>query len=132
MSDIDRITPFEEGVLPYNIASQQTEVIPTRGVGSYIFEQVYRFSLGVIAGIAGTLVVYPIDSVKTRIQNQRSGTAVGKATGTMMYNGYADCFRKVNLILVLLKDLTGGILVMSFFEEYFSGFGVSMMKDKLL
>ena len=101
MADIDRITPFEEGVLPYNIASQQTEIVPTRGVGSYIFEQVYRFSLGVIAGIAGTLVVYPIDSVKTRIQNQRSGTAVGKATGTMMYNGYADCFKKVNSSLTL-------------------------------
>ena len=47
--------------------------LPSRSVGSYVAEQAYRFLLGVFAGIAGTLVVYPIDSVKTRLQNQKSG-----------------------------------------------------------
>ena len=31
MRDIERITPFEEGVLPYNIASQQSEQITAPG-----------------------------------------------------------------------------------------------------
>ena len=31
MKDIERITPFEEGVLPYNIASQQSEQITAPG-----------------------------------------------------------------------------------------------------
>ena len=58
---------------------------------SAVFEQVYRFGLGVVAGIAGTLVVYPIDSVKTRLQNQKSTGAQGE----IMYTGYVDCFKKV-------------------------------------
>ena len=56
----------------------------------------YRFGLGVVAGIAGTLVVYPIDSVKTRVQNQRNfHGSVAKATDTLLYNGYLDCAKKV-------------------------------------
>ena len=31
MKDIERITPYEEGVLPYNIASQQSEQITSPG-----------------------------------------------------------------------------------------------------
>ena len=31
MKDIERITPFEEGVLPYNIASQQSEQMTAPG-----------------------------------------------------------------------------------------------------
>ena len=58
---------------------------------SAVFEQVYRFGLGVVAGIAGTLVVYPIDSVKTRLQNQKTTGAQGE----IMYTGYVDCFKKV-------------------------------------
>jgi len=95
LTDIERITPFEEGVLPYNIASQQKETIAERTYFSYVAEQVYRFGLGVIAGIAGTLVVYPIDSVKTRVQNQRNVIGESRAATTMMYNGYADCAKKV-------------------------------------
>jgi len=95
MRDIERITPFEEGVLPYNIASQQSEQMTapgeSRSAFSYIAEQIYRFGLGVLAGIAGTLVVYPIDSVKTRLQNQKTTGSAGE----MMYTGYKDCLQKV-------------------------------------
>ena len=31
MKDIERITPYEEGVLPYNIASQQSEQMTSPG-----------------------------------------------------------------------------------------------------
>ena len=47
--------------------------------------------MGVLAGIAGTLVVYPIDSVKTRLQNQKTTGSAGE----MMYTGYKDCLQKV-------------------------------------
>jgi len=35
--------------------------------------------------------VYPIDLVKTRMQNQRSGSFVGE----LMYRNSWDCFKKV-------------------------------------
>ncbi|KRY19545.1 putative calcium-binding mitochondrial carrier K02F3.2, partial [Trichinella patagoniensis] len=54
-------------------------------------ENVYRFSLGSIAGACGATVVYPIDLVKTRMQNQRTAIALGE----VMYRNSWDCFRKV-------------------------------------
>ena len=83
--------------MPNNIVSQQENTV-TRSALNFFGEQGYRFGLGVIAGICGTMVVFPIDSVKTRIQNQRNATAIGKAPGSMMYDGYLDCFNKVRLL----------------------------------
>lgn len=57
-----------------------------------ILEQCYRFTLGSIAGAFGATAVYPIDLVKTRMQNQR---ATGSTTGELMYKNSWDCFRKV-------------------------------------
>lgn len=37
---------------------------------------------GAIAGVVGTLVIFPIDMVKTRLQNQRVG-----ANGLLPYSG---------------------------------------------
>jgi len=50
-----------------------------------------RFSLGAIAGACGATAVYPIDLVKTRMQNQRNVSIVGE----LMYKNSWDCFRKV-------------------------------------
>ncbi|KAF8931839.1 mitochondrial carrier domain-containing protein [Dissophora ornata] len=50
----------------------------------------YGFLLGSISGAVGATVVYPIDLVKTRMQNQRS-----KAVGELMYKNSIDCFKKV-------------------------------------
>lgn len=52
-------------------------------------EGLYNFALGSIAGAFGATVVYPIDLVKTRMQNQR------KAVGEPMYKNSIDCFKKV-------------------------------------
>merc|ERR1712020_520259 len=44
---------------------------------------------GGIAGIIGVTCVFPLDLVKTRLQNQKIGT-----NGERMYNGMLDCFKK--------------------------------------
>lgn len=51
----------------------------------------YNFGLGGIAGSTGATLVYPIDLVKTRMQNQRS-SVVGEP---QMYKNSLDCVSKV-------------------------------------
>lgn len=53
-----------------------------------ILESVHHFGLGSIAGAFGAFMVYPIDLVKTRMQNQRSGV------GHQLYKNSLDCFQK--------------------------------------
>ncbi|KAG5887871.1 hypothetical protein JTB14_011406 [Gonioctena quinquepunctata] len=62
-----------------------------RGVFIQILESTYRFALGSIAGAVGATAVYPIDLVKTRMQNQRTGSFIGE----LMYRNSVDCFKKV-------------------------------------
>lgn len=91
-----------------------------RSVFIQVLESVYRFSLGSLAGgkcdLSGNLfieiqsnsisfhsicqsiyvavgagAVYPIDLVKTRMQNQRTGSFVGEVA----YRNSIDCFKKV-------------------------------------
>ncbi|KAL1706195.1 mitochondrial carrier domain-containing protein [Schizophyllum commune] len=50
----------------------------------------YNFVLGGIAGGFGATIVYPIDLVKTRMQNQRT-TVVGQ----ILYNNSIDCVKKI-------------------------------------
>ncbi|CUM65021.1 uncharacterized protein PRCAT00002640001 [Priceomyces carsonii] len=51
-----------------------------------IFDSLYSFFLGSIAGCIGATVVYPIDLVKTRMQAQRHKAA---------YKNSFDCFKKI-------------------------------------
>ncbi|KAL2260628.1 hypothetical protein VTK26DRAFT_5305 [Humicola hyalothermophila] len=53
-------------------------------------ESAYNFALGSLAGAFGAFMVYPIDLVKTRMQNQR-----GANPGQRLYNNSIDCFKKV-------------------------------------
>ena len=62
-----------------------------RGALMAVLESVYRFTLGSIAGATGATAVYPIDLVKTRMQNQRTGSYIGE----LMYRNSFDCFKKV-------------------------------------
>jgi solute carrier family 25 (mitochondrial aspartate/glutamate transporter), member 12/13 len=50
----------------------------------------HHFLLGSIAGAFGAFMVYPIDLVKTRMQNQRAGRP-----GQLLYKNSIDCFQKV-------------------------------------
>nr|XP_018999580.1 solute carrier family 25 (mitochondrial aspartate/glutamate transporter), member 12/13 [Kwoniella mangroviensis CBS 8507]OCF63041.1 solute carrier family 25 (mitochondrial aspartate/glutamate transporter), member 12/13 [Kwoniella mangroviensis CBS 8507] len=71
-------------------AAIQPQVTASRSVLSQLGQSAYGFFLGGIAGGIGAYVVYPIDLVKTRLQNQRS-TVVGE----VLYRNAADCVRKV-------------------------------------
>jgi solute carrier family 25 aspartate/glutamate transporter 12/13 len=56
-----------------------------------VLESAHHFVLGSVAGAFGAFMVYPIDLVKTRMQNQRSGPRVG----TLLYKNSMDCAIKV-------------------------------------
>lgn len=95
LADIERIAPLEEGTLPFNLAEAQRQKAlgdSARPVLLQIAESAYRFGLGSIAGAVGATAVYPIDLVKTRMQNQRS---TGSFVGELMYKNSFDCFKKV-------------------------------------
>lgn len=55
-----------------------------------LLESAHHFALGSVAGAFGAFMVYPIDLVKTRMQNQRSSRV-----GERLYNNSIDCARKV-------------------------------------
>ncbi|XP_010787347.1 calcium-binding mitochondrial carrier protein Aralar2-like [Notothenia coriiceps] len=93
--DIEQIAPLEEGALPYNLAEVQRQQLGgdvSRPIITQVAESAYRFSLGSVAGAVGATAVYPIDLVKTRMQNQRGS---GSLVGELMYKNSFDCFRKV-------------------------------------
>ena len=57
---------------------------------SSALESGYNFLLGSVAGAFGAFMVYPIDLVKTRMQNQR-----GAQPGQRLYKNSIDCFQKI-------------------------------------
>uniref|UniRef100_A0AAY5EWL4 EF-hand domain-containing protein n=1 Tax=Electrophorus electricus TaxID=8005 RepID=A0AAY5EWL4_ELEEL len=94
LADIERIAPLEEGALPFHLAEVQRQMHGdmSRPVWLQAAESAYRFTLGSIAGATGATAVYPIDLVKTRMQNQRS---TGSFVGELMYKNSFDCAKKV-------------------------------------
>lgn len=95
--------------------------VPEKKRGGFLYqlaEGAYSFALGSIAGAVGATAVYPIDLVKTRMQNQRS-----KVVGELLYKNSLDCFKKVlkNEGFTGLYRGLGPQLVVSylFFEEVF-------------
>ncbi|KAF9926610.1 mitochondrial aspartate-glutamate transporter agc1 [Linnemannia zychae] len=70
------------------VLTQQPEV--KHGALHDFLKGSYGFLLGSISGAVGATVVYPIDLVKTRMQNQRS-----KVVGELLYKNSIDCFKKV-------------------------------------
>jgi solute carrier family 25 (mitochondrial aspartate/glutamate transporter), member 12/13 len=84
---------------PYRIAEDvaaravETAKLAAAKTTDYLAEfllSVYHFGLGAVAGAFGATIVYPIDLVKTRMQNQRSSVV-----GQLMYLNSLDCFKKV-------------------------------------
>ena len=81
--------PFDSAVSTATGAVQKVKS-DSRSVLFHILESVHHFSLGSLAGAFGAFMVYPIDLVKTRMQNQRSSHV-----GERLYNNSIDCARKV-------------------------------------
>ncbi|XP_077472996.1 electrogenic aspartate/glutamate antiporter SLC25A12, mitochondrial-like [Stigmatopora argus] len=99
LSDIERIAPLEEEEeeeedMAYHFAEarRQDAHESSQPVWLQVAESAYRFALGSIAGATGATVVFPIDLVKTRMQNQRS---TGSLVGELMYKNSFDCGKKV-------------------------------------
>lgn len=69
-----------------------------------VLESAHHFALGSIAGAFGAFMVYPIDLVKTRMQNQRK-----QRVGEMLYKNSVDCAKKV-LKNEGFKGLYSGVL----------------------
>jgi len=67
-----------------------TPALQGQGFLGPAFDAAFNFALGSVAGAFGATIVYPIDLVKTRMQNQRS-TVVGE----IMYKNSIDCAKKV-------------------------------------
>lgn len=80
--------PEPQVTVPVEAATQQAQ--KSRGFLWEILENAYSFTLGSVAGAVGATAVYPIDLVKTRMQNQRS-----KVVGELLYKNSLDCFKKV-------------------------------------
>ncbi|KAF0852365.1 mitochondrial solute carrier family 25 (mitochondrial aspartate/glutamate transporter) member 12/13 [Andalucia godoyi] len=55
---------------------------------------VVRFGLGVTAAVAGVTAVYPFDTIKTKLQNERKVKADAAASGPR-YNGLVSCGKYV-------------------------------------
>lgn len=62
----------------------------TKSILHSVLESAHHFALGSVAGAFGAFMVYPIDLVKTRMQNQRSSRV-----GQVMYKNSIDCAKKV-------------------------------------
>lgn len=93
LNDFDIISANEH-LLPYRLRSEIVDEhykIEHQSASMKILESGYRFALGSIAGAVGATAVYPIDLVKTRMQNQRSTSIVGER----LYRNSIDCFKKV-------------------------------------
>lgn len=94
--DLDHIIPKHDVFKVYSafeheaFLAQSDEREGHRPVYLQGLEHLYRFFIGGIGGATGVTAVYPIDLVKTRMQNQRAVIAEER-----LYQNSFDCFFKV-------------------------------------
>jgi len=100
LADVNQLTPKQNPLTVFSKIHEFTNYLEEgrneeekevqQSVGLQVLESMYRFALGSIAGASGAAAVYPIDLVKTRMQNQRSVLA-----SEIMYKNSFDCAQKV-------------------------------------
>ncbi|KAJ1929131.1 mitochondrial aspartate-glutamate transporter agc1 [Tieghemiomyces parasiticus] len=76
----DNLTPRHDPVAPKSVTK------PSPG----LTQLTNKLASGAVAGITGTLIIYPLDIVKTRLQNQRPNTQ-----GVLPYRSGLACFRSI-------------------------------------
>lgn len=74
----------DDMVVPNEVNQSYTENSSSNFL--HVFSSLHSFVLGSFAGMIGASIVYPIDIIKTRMQNQK---------GNSMYSSYLDCFKKL-------------------------------------
>lgn len=74
----------DDMVVPNEVNQSYTDE-PSRNF-LHVFSSIHSFVLGSFAGMIGATIVYPIDIIKTRMQNQK---------GNSMYSSYLDCLKKL-------------------------------------
>ncbi|KAF7184989.1 Calcium-binding mitochondrial carrier protein Aralar2 [Pseudocercospora fuligena] len=67
----------------------QKAVVKSQSFFHDVLVSAHHFALGSLAGAFGAFMVYPIDLVKTRMQNQRS------TAGQLLYKNSIDCAQKI-------------------------------------
>ncbi|CDW57392.1 calcium binding mitochondrial carrier protein [Trichuris trichiura] len=93
-NDLTRLHPFppEKAAYSFPLATVKAVDKPSeRSAFIVTAESLYRFGLGSLGGATGATAVYPIDLVKTRMQNQRTSLSFGEP----MYTNSWNCFRMV-------------------------------------
>uniref|UniRef100_A0A336KXR9 CSON001881 protein n=1 Tax=Culicoides sonorensis TaxID=179676 RepID=A0A336KXR9_CULSO len=91
-SDLSKIAP-ENYVKNITLRVTDIKAVDSPADRSFLIqalESAYRFTLGSVAGAVGATAVYPIDLVKTRMQNQRTAMV-----GEIAYKNSWDCCKKV-------------------------------------
>lgn len=106
LSDFAKVLDASWQAPAFNAFTSSSTKIKTSGenILHNVLESVHHFTLGAMAGAFGAFMVYPIDLVKTRMQNQRSSRV-----GEMLYKNSLDCAKKV-LKNEGFKGLYSGIL----------------------
>ncbi|KHJ45782.1 Calcium-binding carrier protein Aralar2 [Trichuris suis] len=92
--DLTRLLPFPRERTTYSLPFATVKAVERpseRSAFIVAVESLYRFGLGSLAGATGATAVYPIDLVKTRMQNQRTSLSFGEP----MYTSSWSCFKMV-------------------------------------
>ncbi|KAJ3300071.1 hypothetical protein HK104_004793 [Borealophlyctis nickersoniae] len=81
------ITP-QYGILP--ALHSPVETPPAQQLPKKKSSLMEKLVCGAIAGVIGTTIIFPLDIVKTRLQNQKRS-----ASGALQYRGGLDCLRQI-------------------------------------
>ncbi|XP_035709306.1 calcium-binding mitochondrial carrier protein Aralar1 isoform X2 [Folsomia candida] len=93
LSDLQSIAPEQYYIKVENRVLDIKAVRSPEERGYYVefLESVYRFCIGLVAGLFESVPTYPMDLVKTRMQNQRPS----KLISSKIYSTNVDCLLKI-------------------------------------
>nr|XP_024217255.1 calcium-binding mitochondrial carrier protein Aralar1 isoform X2 [Halyomorpha halys] len=87
----DKTRPIKKKIIELKSTGEDENKDEQRSYSMSVLKSLYRLSFGFMAGATGVAAVYPIDLVKTRMQNQRINPQIDER----IYHDSIDCFFKV-------------------------------------